>query len=511
MNYDPQDTGPQYLEDLATGYWFSEALFTAVEMKIFNYLEPEGKNVAEIAAALELDTGGVERFLYALCALGLLSCDGAKYYNTKISGDYLVAGKDLYQGDSILWRKYLSFGWRKLDACIKAGGRVDYGSPEEDPRERSERIKSYINAMDQVARTKVLELMPFFSGLSMEGDILDVGAGSGAVSAGFLELFPAMRAALMDLPEVLDYTRELMFVRGFAEKITYCPANILETWPVARGKFDLIILSNIVHAYAEQEIYDILKKSSEVLKPGGIMIIHDFFFEHSPPKAGLFDLNMFMNTYNGKVFSGGWIREQLESLKLHSTAMIPLKSDTAVIFASKDEGSLAALSLDEKTRLAAEIRDMGFNLVCPVDVENIYVPDWAELKCRFGCSGYGSRHCPPNSPSPEKTKEVLKDYQHALLLEGEPPTGSFQLQVLEAEKAAFKAGFHKALAYWAGPCSICGSCAGDGICRNPAKSRPSMEGAGIDVFETVRRAGIALRTLKERDEFVKYFALLLLE
>jgi predicted metal-binding protein len=144
-------------------------------------------------------------------------------------------------------------------------------------------------------------------------------------------------------------------------------------------------------------------------------------------------------------------------------------------------------------------------------IENIHVPDWTEMKCRFGCSGYGKRHCPPHGLSPAKTREIIKDYRYAMLLEGEPPTGAFQLQVLEAEKEAFKAGFHKAFAYWAGPCAICNSCAGDGVCRNPGKPRPSMEGAGIDVFETVRRAGIELKTLENRDEFVKYFALLLLE
>jgi hypothetical protein len=38
-----------------------------------------------------------------------------------------------------------------------------------------------------------------------------------------------------------------------------------------------------------------------------------------------------------------------------------------------------------------------------------------------------------------------------------------------------------------------------------------MEGCGIDVYETVRRAGLSLRTLQDRRDYVKYFALLLLE
>jgi predicted metal-binding protein len=106
---------------------------------------------------------------------------------------------------------------------------------------------------------------------------------------------------------------------------------------------------------------------------------------------------------------------------------------------------------------------------------------------------------------------MVKDYKKALLLEGEPPAKDFQARVLQAERAAFKAGFHKAFSFWAGPCSLCESCAGNGRCTNTANSRPSMEGAGIDVFETARNAGATLKTLGRKDEFVKYFALLLLE
>lgn len=508
---DPQNMGPQYLENLATGYWFSETLFTAVEMEIFSYLEPKGGTAEELALALNADSGGMERFLQALCALGLLTGDGCHYYNTQVSSKYLVSGKDYYQGDSILWRKYLATGWGTLAQCLQAGGRVNYGPPDEESGELARRIKSYINAMDRVARTKVEELIPFFDGLVMTGDILDVGAGSGAVAAGFLERFPEMRATLVDLPEVLGYAREIMKDRGLEEKISFSPANILEVWPVIREGFDLIIISNIVHAYAEQEISTILQKASDALKPGGVMLIHDFFREHCSPKAAVFDLNMFINTYNGKVFSQKWVREHLSSLKLYSTELIPLETDTAVIFAAKSENNLANLSLNSQTRLIARLKEMGFRQVDQLSVDRIQVRDWVDLKCRYGCSKYGKRQCPPHGPDHEKTRRVLKNYKHALLLEGEPPTGAFQLQVLEAEKEAFKAGFYKALAYWAGPCSICSACSSDGNCHNPGRARPSMEGAGIDVFETVRGMGITLQPLKSKEEYVKYYALLLLE
>ncbi|HWJ03713.1 MAG TPA: methyltransferase, partial [Verrucomicrobiae bacterium] len=325
--------GSQYLEDLATGYWFSEVLFTAVELEIFTLIEQGGRSVKEISKLLDIESQGAERFLQALCTMGLLINDGDCYYNTKVSGEYLVVGKENYQGDSVLWRKQLASNWRDLAKSLKNGGRINYGSFDEDPVHRADRIKKYIGAMDGVAKTKVREMVQFFEGISLRGKILDVGAGSGAVSAGFLESYPDMTAALVDLPEVLNCTRE-MLNEHLVERVTFCPANILETWPVDTADFELIILSNIIHAYSEKEISCILKKASDCLKPGGFILIHDFFLEHYPSKAALFDLNMFVNTYNGKVFSHQWVLKQLFNLNLNTTELIPLKTDTALIIAA---------------------------------------------------------------------------------------------------------------------------------------------------------------------------------
>ena len=53
----------------------------------------------------------------------------------------------------------------------------------------------------------------------------------------------------------------------------------------------------------------------------------------------------------------------------------------------------------------------------------------------------------------------------------------------------------------------------------PLAGKPVMEGkgvlfkkfSGIDVFETARRAGVELKTLSERGEYIRYLSLLMLE
>ena len=509
-DYDAQTAGPQYLEDLATGYWFSEVLFTAVEMDLFSHVGAKGATVDGLSQALDANPRGLRRFLHALEKMGLVTHDGQRYFNTKLSNNYLVSGKELYQGDSILWRKYLHPGWQGMKDCLKEGGRVDYAG-QDGPLARTGRIRKYIRAMDNIAKAKARELVTFFADRPVTGEILDVGAGSGAIAAAFLERYSQASAVFFDLPDVLDCTREFVARRGLDNRTRYSPANILEPWQVGRQSFDLVILSNILHAYSEKELPHILRSAASCLAERGILLIHDFFLEHCPEKAALSDLNMFINTHNGQVFPGKPVQEQLRSMGLFCSDLVPLKTDTAVLFAARDESSLGSLRLDATDLLVSRIRAQGFGNVYRISTEEIHIPDWTDLRCRFGCDRYGDPHCPPNSPSPGKTREMVKDYEKALLLEGEPPSRDFQARVLQAERAAFKAGFHKAFSFWAGPCSLCESCVGNGSCTNTANSRPSMEGAGIDVFETARNAGAALKTLEQKDEFVKYFALLLLE
>ncbi|HKI49818.1 MAG TPA: DUF2284 domain-containing protein, partial [Desulfobacteria bacterium] len=155
---------------------------------------------------------------------------------------------------------------------------------------------------------------------------------------------------------------------------------------------------------------------------------------------------------------------------------------------------------------------IGFRQAVLLDVSRIAVVPWARIKCRYGCARYGENlRCPPHGLESEETGKLLATYTNALILEGTPPSRDFHDRLLKMEKHAFLSGYHKAFSLGAGPCPICDKCPDDGNCRYPRKARPSMEASGIDVYETVRNAGLKLKPAIEKDQYAKYFGLLLLE
>ncbi|MEO1816338.1 MAG: class I SAM-dependent methyltransferase [Acetobacterium sp.] len=344
--YDPRTNGGQYLEDLATAYWVSDALFTALEMDLFQTIDDfgiRGANLFELAQKLQANESALERYLALLNSLGLVGYYKNVYYNQLITKEYLLKASPLYQGDSLLWRKNLSDDWSTLKAALTAGGRVNFLPETISEAELNRRRAKYIKAMDNVAKLKARDCTTFFTALS--GAILDVGTGSGAMALAFLEAFPDTDATLLDIEQMLPQTQKLVAATGFADRVCYHPANILEPeWGLTQ-KYQLIILSNIVHAYAEAENEQVLKIAASHLSDDGIILIHDFFNEHDPIKAHLSDINMFLNTYNGKVFSGAWVIAELEKHDLVTSPLMPLATDTALIFAARSQSVLERLCL----------------------------------------------------------------------------------------------------------------------------------------------------------------------
>lgn len=151
-----------------------------------------------------------------------------------------------------------------------------------------------------------------------------------------------------------------------------------------------------------------------------------------------------------------------------------------------------------------------------ISTKNIVTGNWVRLKCQFGCGVYGTRlSCPPHSPVPEDTKKVLEEYSNALLVgyqsKSEKLYRTLRSTIAEIERKMFLDGYYKAFGIGAGPCSLCRKCDVESPCKHPEKVRPAMEACGIDVFQTVRNAGIKLEVVKTHNELCKSFGMVLID
>jgi predicted metal-binding protein len=142
----------------------------------------------------------------------------------------------------------------------------------------------------------------------------------------------------------------------------------------------------------------------------------------------------------------------------------------------------------------------------------VHTAAWVRLKCQFGCDGYGQcLVCPPFTPTPDQTRQVLDCYRRAILIHFSPEA-EVKATVVDLEREIFLRGAWKAFALGAGPCFLCKSCALEsGRCRHAEQARPAMEACGIDVYSTARKAGFEIDVVRTRRQCPDYFGLILVD
>jgi len=157
-----------------------------------------------------------------------------------------------------------------------------------------------------------------------------------------------------------------------------------------------------------------------------------------------------------------------------------------------------------------------------IEATGIEIAEWVRMKCRYGCSYYGkSAASPPNNPSIAECRDLVASYEQAVVFrfsrvladpeERHEWTRGINWSLHAAEREVFLAGYYKAFVLFVDPCNFCDECVSERReCQHPKRSRPSPEGLGIDVFETVRRAGYPIEVLPDYDAEMNRYGILLL-
>lgn len=179
-------------------------------------------------------------------------------------------------------------------------------------------------------------------------------------------------------------------------------------------------------------------------------------------------------------------------------------------------------SFEEIRRLA---REFGFRDALLLPTAEIVTAQWVGLKCRYGCANFDTSWCcPPAAPDLQTTRELLSEYDVALLLIGERKNEQFyrnstakrreQIKQWKAtialERKLFLMGYYKAFGLPAETCALCKKCSYPGRCKFPNEKRPSIEACSIDVFETIKKLGKSARIVHDTKESYNSYSLILL-
>ena len=208
--------------------------------------------------------------------------------------------------------------------------------------------------------------------------------------------------------------------------------------------------------------------------------------------------------------------------------------------------------------LQEKAKELGANESILIPATSIVVENRTILKCIFGCNGWGSRVCPPFIPTVDEFREMLKEYQWALLVDWKSDNilsrdisenfvkygisspeniekkeeyqtvmktvikerkEKIQPGSLELEKLAWTLGYNTSLATFPGMCTWCANtefsdvnCARtENECHHPTIRRPCLMGLGIRLDKTLEKLNIPLPKFPIDSSIPKQYTLILID
>jgi len=323
----PAMTGDDIMK-LTRGWQASRVVLTACELGVFAALA-KGATSEEVAKQIKTDPRATDRLLNALCVLGLVTKRGGVFRNTAASRRYLVpGGRDYLAG--VGHTIHMWDTWSELTAAVRKGR-----SPLAGLARDGAGTAAFIVAMHYRA-SRIAPAVVRMLDLKGVARVLDVGGGPGDYALAFARASHRIHAAVFDLPTVVPLTRRFVAAAGMAERVDVV-AGDFEVGALGRG-YDLVFMSQILHANSFAANVKLVKKGAAALNPGGRLVVQEFIVDEDrtgPPHAVLFALNMLVATDGGDTYAEGEIREMMARAGLSEVMRQDTAFDTTLIIGRK--------------------------------------------------------------------------------------------------------------------------------------------------------------------------------
>jgi hypothetical protein len=256
------------LQRLAHSYRDAAALMAAVELGLFTQVARGADTQAAVAQALDLTQTNAERLVTACVALGLLVREGAegRLRNAPDVARFLVEGEAAYAGPWMLFSKPDWNEWGRLGTHLRRRDTVVLGKYAQGftvAQARKYHEATYSIGMGAARR--------FVRQVDLAGrrQILDLGGGSGCYCIIAAQRHPGLRAIVLDLPPVVEVTREFIASHGLADRVTAVAGDFTGD-PLPAGS-DVMIMASNLPQYSREIIQAVIARAFAALAPGGEM------------------------------------------------------------------------------------------------------------------------------------------------------------------------------------------------------------------------------------------------
>jgi acetylserotonin O-methyltransferase len=316
----PPDPSP--VIDLIEAFRRSKTMFAAVALGVFDSLERAPADAATLAAEIGAKTEPLECLLDSCVSLGFLRKQSGRYANEPVASTYLCRASERTLSSYILYSNDVLYRlWTHLEDAVREGGHrwkqtfgVE-GGIFDHFFQADEAMRTFLMGMHGFGLISSQSVVAAFD-LSRFHRLVDLGGATGHLAIAACERYPEMRAALFDLPRVIEIARAEVERTPVASRIELIAGDFFTG---DLPKADLFALGRILHDWSDEKIGTLLGRIFRRLDSGGAVLIAEKLLaddKTSPTSALMQSLNMLVCA-EGRERSLAEYRVLLESAGFH--------------------------------------------------------------------------------------------------------------------------------------------------------------------------------------------------
>lgn len=314
---------PMTVAMMSSAYWNSCVLHTTHRLDLFNQIGRTKATAQQLGEKCGADSRGMEILLIAATSLGLLERKDGYYRNSPLARTFLLKGGPYYQGGIVSMFEEWYPTWGRLYEAVVSGKPV-----VQKPHDQGdEAVRIYIMGMHYrgIAQAKLLAQK-----ISLQGrkKLLDVAGGPGTFSIIMCLKNRGLQAVVMDLPQTLKITREIIENFHVVDRVVTQEGNYLLDESFGKG-YEVVLLSSMFNQESPTVIKNILRKSSAALNRGGLIIVQEQLLnddKSGPSLAALIGVNQLLHTPGGAAYSGKEIAEWMSEVGFTEVQRVPMSS-----------------------------------------------------------------------------------------------------------------------------------------------------------------------------------------
>jgi hypothetical protein len=274
----PEPPQAQILQ-MVMGGWVAKVIAEATRLGVPDIVKKQGPLTAAemVAGGIEAVPDALERLLRAGASVGIFTEDesgrfGATELSDVLTSDAPESVKKLVEGMGGQWLRM----YGELFDAVRTGksqthkvfgmGWWDYlnANPQE--------LEDFGEAMKSNSQNSLRGVLEHCDFADVE-TVADVGGGFGHLAVALLEKYAGLRAAVVDVPDLIPVARQRFPVSdpAVASRLEYVGGDMFESVPAA----EVYIMKHIIHDWVDEKCIRLLKNCYNSMQGNGRVICVD--------------------------------------------------------------------------------------------------------------------------------------------------------------------------------------------------------------------------------------------